>query len=162
MFLLHKIQKVRRVPSFSHQRFSDDRVGELYLSTAHGHYFCLSVCLIILNTVAQTFSIAISHGTPGTAIIKIHSNREAYWFSVCSVAETFLGRFSWNFTSLTYQFISHLNPDIFGKWQDISLNFLICSEIIYVCSGSSNSTVTPLLRLGTFSWIVTQIVVIFL
>src|SRR6218665_3777899 len=48
-----KSRKVRRVPSLSHQRFSDDRGGELhvYSSTAHGHYFCLSVCLlIILNT----------------------------------------------------------------------------------------------------------------
>jgi len=64
-----------------------------------------------------------------------------HWFSVCSVVETFLGRFSWNFTSLTYQFISHINPYIFGKWQDVSAwNFLLCLEIISVCSGSSNST----------------------
>jgi len=75
------------VPSLSHQRFPDDRGGELYLSTAHGHYFCLSVCLlIILNTVALIFSIVTSHGTPGTAIIKIQ-------FSACTVVETFLGRF---------------------------------------------------------------------
>jgi len=38
--------------------------GELYISTAHRHYFCLSVCLlIILNTVALIFLIVISHGT---------------------------------------------------------------------------------------------------
>jgi len=75
---------------------------------------------------------------------------------MCSMVETFLGRFSWNFTSLTYQFISHINPDIFGKWQDISAwNFLICSEITdaYVALA-----LTPLclLRLGTFPWIVTR------
>jgi len=46
--------------------FSDDRGGKFYFSTAHGHYFCLSVCLlIILNTAALVFSIVrpISHGT---------------------------------------------------------------------------------------------------
>src|SRR6218665_1968059 len=59
-----KSRKVRRVQSVSHQKFSDDRGGELYFFTAHGHYFCLSVCLlIILNTVALIFSIVISHGT---------------------------------------------------------------------------------------------------
>ena len=57
-------RKLCRVPSVSHQRFSDDRGGELYFTTAHGHYFYLSVCLlIILNTVALIFSIVISHGT---------------------------------------------------------------------------------------------------
>src|SRR6218665_844800 len=57
-----KSRKVRSVPSLSHQRFSDDRGGELYFSTAHKHYFCLSVCLfIILKTAVLTFLIVISH-----------------------------------------------------------------------------------------------------
>jgi len=43
-----KSRKVRRVPSLSHQTFSDDRGEELYFSTANGHYFCLSVCLFII------------------------------------------------------------------------------------------------------------------
>src|SRR6218665_1571585 len=74
-----KSQKVRMVSRLTHQRFSDKRGGELYLSTAHRHYFSLSVCLlIILNTVALIFSIVISHGTPGTALIKIDSNREIF------------------------------------------------------------------------------------
>jgi len=32
--------------SLSHQRFSDDRGVEAIFSTAHWHYFCLSVCLL--------------------------------------------------------------------------------------------------------------------
>src|SRR6218665_2140337 len=101
-FHLHKSRKVRRVPSLSHQRFSDDRGGELYFSTSHGHYFYLSVCilLIILNTVALIFSIVSSHGT-------------ALIFSV------FRGR---NFSRpiflkfyFSYLFISHITTDIFGK-----------------------------------------------
>ena len=111
-----KSRKVRRIPSLSHQRLSDDMCGELYFPTVLGHYFCLSGCLlIILNTVALIFSIVISHGTPGTPIIKIHSNRGLLIFSVFCGIDTFLGRFSRNFTSLTYQFISYINPDIFGK-----------------------------------------------
>jgi len=38
-----KSRKVQKVPSLSHQRFSDNRGGELYFSTAHGHYFCLPI-----------------------------------------------------------------------------------------------------------------------
>ena len=75
----------------------------------------------------------------------------AYWFSVCSVVETFLGRFSWNFTSFTYHSMSHINPEIFGQCQDISAwNFWVCSEIIYVCRGGSNST--------TKTWYLSRIV----
>src|SRR6218665_279834 len=59
-----KCRKVHRLPSLSHQKISDDRGGELYFSTAHRHYFCLSACLLsILNTVALIFSVVISHGT---------------------------------------------------------------------------------------------------
>src|SRR6218665_3418520 len=53
-----KSRKFVREPSVGHQRFSDDRGGEFYLSTAHGHYLCLSVCLFItLNTIALIFLI---------------------------------------------------------------------------------------------------------
>ena len=43
-----------------------------------------------------------------------------------------------NFTSLIYQLISHINPDIHEKLQ--AWTFLMCTKIIYVCSRSSNST----------------------
>ena len=86
-------------------------MGVLYFSPAHRHYFCLSVCLLIfLNNVALIIVMVqpwLWFGLVGGA----------YWFSVCSVLETCLGLFSRNFTSLTYHFISHLNPDIFGKRQ---------------------------------------------
>jgi len=38
-----KSRKIRRVPSLSHQRFSDDRGKKLYFSTAHRHYFFASI-----------------------------------------------------------------------------------------------------------------------
>src|SRR6218665_3080033 len=65
-------------------------------------------------------------------------------FSVFCVVETF--------ASLIYQFISHINPWKMTRY--ISLNFLICSEIIYVCtcSGSSNSTT----KTWYLSWILTR------
>src|SRR6218665_3967483 len=52
-----KSRKGCRVPSLSHQRFSDDRGGKLNFSTAHRHHFCLSVSKHCLNTVALIFSI---------------------------------------------------------------------------------------------------------
>ena len=87
-------------------------------------------------------------------IIMIHSNRGP----VCSVVETFLGRFS----SLTYQFISHINPDIFRKWQDIPawnlLNMLRNHfTYIYIYSGSSNSTTkTWYLFMDCDTWLASQ------
>ena len=64
LFIYIKSRKVHRVLSLSHQRFSDDRGGELYFSTTQRHYFCLSVCLlIILSTVALIFSTVNSHGS---------------------------------------------------------------------------------------------------
>src|SRR6218665_3658572 len=38
-----KSRKVRRIPSLSHRRFSDEKVGELDFSTAHGHYILLVI-----------------------------------------------------------------------------------------------------------------------
>jgi len=108
---------------------ADKRGGELYFSTAQGPTFYLSVCLlIILNTVALILLTVISHGTGH------NTDSLEYLFSVCSVVETLLLRFSWNSTSHNYQFIYHINR------QDISLKFFIRSEIIYVCNRSSNST----------------------
>ena len=124
-------------------------------STAHSHYFCLSVCqLIILNTLALIYSTVISHAVVQPTI-KIHSNRGLLIFSV------FYGRnysrpIFLKFTSLTYQFVSHINPDIFGKWQDISLKFLNMLRNHLRTYVSEALHVSPLLRLGTFSWIVTR------
>jgi len=98
-------------------------------------------------------------------LAKIHSNMGPTDFQCVRtyVVETFLGRFSLNFTSLTYQFISHINPDIFEKRQAVSawffLNMLrnhlrILGYVSYVINVSSNSA--RLLRVGTFSWIVTR------
>ena len=88
-------------------------------------------------------------------IIKIHSNRGLL---ICSV---FCGR---NFSRPIFlkfllllpinSYISHINPDSFGKWQDyISFNFFkyALKSFTYVAEA-----LTPLLRLDAFSWIVAR------
>ena len=103
-------RKVCRVPNLGHQRFSDDRDGELNFSTAHRHYFCLSVCLsIILNTVALIFSIVISHGTADNKDILY--NRDLLIFSV----HVFCGRNVSRMIFLKFKYFSYLSVRILYK-----------------------------------------------
>ena len=82
-----KSRKIRRVPSLSHHKFSDARVGKLYFFTAHGHYLCLSPWVVGMpinyfkhcSTLALIFSIVTITVQP---IIKIHFNRGILIFSV--------------------------------------------------------------------------------
>ena len=86
-------------------------------SAAHGHYFYLSVgLLIIFYIVALIFSI-VSLLVMVQPIIKIHSNRECIFimFSVC--IRLYCGRnFSRPiFLKFYFCYVSRLNLDIFGK-----------------------------------------------
>src|SRR6218665_2247348 len=99
-----KSRKVRRVQSLSHQRFSEDRDGELYFSTAHGHYFCLPICLlIILNTVTLIFLIVTSHGT--ALIFSVFCGRNfsrpiflKFYFSYLSIHISYKSLYLWKMT----------------------------------------------------------------